>query len=199
MSDILGKRVNIFKTFEYVLSDSSAMSSLNSDLIWCWLKLCLLSVVTWGFPRENSGKSACQCRTCRRHGFDLWVLKILWSRKWQPAPIFFVGKISWAEEMGRVQSIWNQRVWQDWKLNTWGHHKFYNQSSSYQLTLKVFMFSPNRVWYQILFRVTWNWMLACMIWFRHICIIPLWLFYDWSSALMKNFFNKGSPPAFFKG
>ena len=36
-----------------------------------------------------SGKeSACQSRRCRRHRFDPWVSKILWSRKWQPTPVF---------------------------------------------------------------------------------------------------------------
>ena len=39
--------------------------------------------------RGLSGKeSACQCR---RHGFDPWVGKILWRRKWQPTPVFLPG------------------------------------------------------------------------------------------------------------
>ena len=29
---------------------------------------------------------------CRRHGFDPWVGKIPWRRKWQPTPIFLPGK-----------------------------------------------------------------------------------------------------------
>jgi len=29
---------------------------------------------------------------CRRPGFDPWVRKILWRRKWQPTPIFLPGK-----------------------------------------------------------------------------------------------------------
>ena len=38
---------------------------------------------TRGFPDGTSGKeSAWQCR---RRGFDSWVRKIPWSRKWQPA------------------------------------------------------------------------------------------------------------------
>ena len=41
-----------------------------------------------GLPRWFSRKeSACQCRRCRRCGFDLWVRKIPWSRKWQPIPL----------------------------------------------------------------------------------------------------------------
>ena len=46
-----------------------------------------------GFPGGTSGKeSPCQCRRRKRLGFDLWVGKIPWSRKWQPAPVFLPGK-----------------------------------------------------------------------------------------------------------
>ena len=46
-----------------------------------------------GFPRWCSGKeSACQCRRCKRHGFDPWVVKIPWRRKLQSPPVFFLGK-----------------------------------------------------------------------------------------------------------
>ena len=34
----------------------------------------------------------CQCRRCRRHGFDPWVGKIPWRRKWQRSPIFLTGE-----------------------------------------------------------------------------------------------------------
>ena len=45
------------------------------------------------FPWWSSGKeSAYQSRRCRRPGFDPWVGKILWSRKWQPTPVFLPGK-----------------------------------------------------------------------------------------------------------
>jgi len=40
-----------------------------------------------------SGKeSTCQCERRRRHGFSLWVGKIPWSRKWQPASVFLPEK-----------------------------------------------------------------------------------------------------------
>ena len=46
-----------------------------------------------GFPGGANGKeSACQRRWCRRHGFNLWVGKIPYSKKWQPAPVFLPGK-----------------------------------------------------------------------------------------------------------
>ena len=42
-----------------------------------------------GLPRRLSGKeSACQCR---RQGFDPWVEKIPWRRKWQPTQYSCLG------------------------------------------------------------------------------------------------------------
>ena len=44
-------------------------------------------------PRWLRGKvSACQCRRCRRCGFDPWVRKIPGRRKWQPTQAFLPGK-----------------------------------------------------------------------------------------------------------
>ena len=43
-----------------------------------------------GLPWWLSGKeSACQCRG---HGFDPWIRKIPWRRKWQPTLVFLPGK-----------------------------------------------------------------------------------------------------------
>ena len=54
----------------------------------------MYSNVYVGLPRWLSGKeSACQCRRHKRHGFDPWVRKIPWSRKWQPTPVFLPGKV----------------------------------------------------------------------------------------------------------
>ena len=60
----------------------------------------------FGLPGSFSGKeSACQCK---RPGFDPWVRKIPWRRKWQPTPVLLPGKsrgqrslvdyISWGRE-----------------------------------------------------------------------------------------------------
>ena len=44
-------------------------------------------------PRGRSGKeSVCQCRRCKRCRVNPWARKILWGRKWQPAPVFWLGK-----------------------------------------------------------------------------------------------------------
>ena len=42
--------------------------------------------------RSLVSESACQRRRCKRHGFDPWVGKIPWRRKWQPTPVFLPGK-----------------------------------------------------------------------------------------------------------
>ena len=45
------------------------------------------------FPDDASGKEpACQCRRHERHGFDPWVGKMPWRRKWQPIPVFLPGE-----------------------------------------------------------------------------------------------------------
>ena len=46
-----------------------------------------------GFPGSTVIKeSTCQCRRCKRLGFDTWVGKIPWGRKWQSTPVFSPGK-----------------------------------------------------------------------------------------------------------
>ena len=47
----------------------------------------------YGLSSSTSGKEpACQCRRCRRHGFDSWVRKIPWRRARQPRPVFLPGE-----------------------------------------------------------------------------------------------------------
>ena len=53
----------------------------------------MVSPVPLGLPRWLSGKeSACQCRRWKRPGFDPWVGKIPWRRKWHPTPVFLPGE-----------------------------------------------------------------------------------------------------------
>jgi len=48
------------------------------------------AIVQYRLPWWHSGKeSSCQCR---RQGFDPWVSKIHWKKKWQPTPVFLPGK-----------------------------------------------------------------------------------------------------------
>ena len=48
-----------------------------------------------GVPRWlRSKESVCQCRRCKRRGFDPWVEKIPWKGKWHPTPVFLPGKLN---------------------------------------------------------------------------------------------------------
>ena len=54
----------------------------------------LFNMLSFGaFPGGASGKEpACQCRRHKRCGFNPWVGKIHWRRKWQPTPVFLPGE-----------------------------------------------------------------------------------------------------------
>ena len=67
------------------------------------------------FPGGTRSKEfACQCRRCRRGGFDLWVKKILWRWKWQSTLVYLAWRIPWTEEPGGLQSMELQRVQPNW-------------------------------------------------------------------------------------
>ena len=78
-----------------------------------------------GFPGGANGKeSICQCRRRKRHGFDPWVGKIPWSKKWQPTPVFLLGKfhgqrctkLDMTEQLNTqsCSSMISPRVWGKW-------------------------------------------------------------------------------------
>ena len=63
--------------------------NLNRGGVWGRMDTC----IGRGFPSGTNGKNS--TRPCRRHkklGFDPWVGKVPWRRKWQPAPVFLHGK-----------------------------------------------------------------------------------------------------------
>ena len=66
-----------------------------------------------GLPRWLSGKQFACNANCRRRGFNSWVGKISWKRKWQPTPVFLPGESPRTEESGGLQSIESQRVGHD--------------------------------------------------------------------------------------
>ena len=46
----------------------------------------------WDFPGGTVGKeSPCQYKRPKRCGFNYWVRKIPWRKKWPPAPVFLPG------------------------------------------------------------------------------------------------------------
>ena len=66
------------------------------------------------FPGGANGKEpACQCRRHKKYGFDPWVRKISWRRKWQLTPVFLPGKFHEKRILGGLQSVGSQRVGHD--------------------------------------------------------------------------------------
>ena len=58
-----------------------------------WGKILSKHIDIWGFPDGASGKElTCQCMRHKTWGFDSWVRKIPWRRKWQPTPVFLPGE-----------------------------------------------------------------------------------------------------------
>ena len=50
-------------------------------------------------PGGSNGKSV--CLKCGRPGFNRWVGKIIWRRKWQPIPVLLLGKFhGWRNLVG---------------------------------------------------------------------------------------------------
>ena len=74
------------------------------DRGWVWNLVLILGI-------QPAGKeSACQCR---RPGFDPWVGKIPWRRKWQPTPVFLPGESHGQRSLAGLQSMGWQRVGHD--------------------------------------------------------------------------------------
>ena len=63
----------------------------------------------------NSKESACQCRRCKRHGFNPWIRKIPWSRKWQPTPVFLPGKFHGQRSLLGYSDVAKSQTW----LSNW--------------------------------------------------------------------------------
>ena len=82
----------------------------------------LLPSHTLDFPGGSDGKASAY--NAGRPGFNPWVGKVSWRRKWQSTPIFTTGKFH-TEEPGRLQFmgswVYSPRVRYDWATNTHTH------------------------------------------------------------------------------
>ena len=55
---------------------------------------------------KKKKKSACKCWRFKKWGFNPWVRKILWSRKWQPTPVVILPGKSHGQRRLVVYSPW---------------------------------------------------------------------------------------------
>ena len=84
---------------ELMLGKTYGLSLISHTCILCKLYYSLKPYIVWyksvillRLPRWLNGKqSTCQCRRHRRLGFNPWVRKIPWRRKWQPTPVLLPG------------------------------------------------------------------------------------------------------------
>ena len=80
--------------------------------IYIHIQACICRLPSWLSGKE----STCQYRRC---GFNPWVMKIPWRRKWQPTQVFLPGEFHRQKEPGGLQSMGLQRVRHD--LVTYTH------------------------------------------------------------------------------
>ena len=74
----------------------------------------------YGIPRWLSGKEyACQYRRHKRRGFNPWVGKIPWRRKWQLASVFLT------EKSHRQRSLMGYSPWSRKGLDRTEHTHVY--------------------------------------------------------------------------
>ena len=72
-------------------ADNLAIAS--SEHIAFAFHICLVFIYFRGLPRWCYWqRTHCQCRKCKRRGFDPWIGKIPWRRTWQPTPLFLPGE-----------------------------------------------------------------------------------------------------------
>ena len=111
------KAQTMFRHYRIKVKNVNPRTRLSRFVYWIWYLL---------RAGVNGRQSAYQCRRCKRHkrhGLSPWVEKIPWSRKWQPAPVFLLGKILWTKELDGLQSIGSQKVGHGWateqRTRTW--------------------------------------------------------------------------------
>ena len=110
-----------------------------------------LGKVLFGVPRWRSGKeSTCHCRRHRRHGFDPWVGKIPWNRKWQPTPVFLPGEFHGQKSLvgyspwDCIEFMGSHRVGYNWATNT--YHEINGKANNYSdFTLVFYLLSINKL------------------------------------------------------
>ena len=89
-----------------------------------------------GLPPGSAVRIYLQCRRRRKHGFDPWVGKIHWRRKWQPTPLFLPGK-SQGQRSLVCYNPWGHKELDMRKLDTHVH----THTCAHTHTLSLCLFS----------------------------------------------------------
>ena len=93
----------------------------------------LVVCVYQDFSGGTSGKEpTCQYSRLKRHGFNPWVRKILWKRKWQPTLLFLTGESHGQKSLGGYShKVTKSQTWLKW-LST--HTCVYQEIKQIQLS-----------------------------------------------------------------
>ena len=129
-------------------------------------KFNLLYPYNSGLPRWQSGKeSACQCKRCKKCGFDLWVGNI--PRKWQPTPVFMLGKFhGQRNQVG--YSPWDHKEWDMTKVTEHTHMPMcMNGVGSHALFQRICPTQGSNLGLLSLLR--WQASFFCFFFFYHSC------------------------------
>ena len=86
------------------------------------------------FWSYSSKEYSCQCRRHRTHGFDPWVGKIPWRRKWQPTPVFLPRKFHGQRSLEGYSPWGSQRVGHGW---THTYTFAFRENASHNLNLPL--------------------------------------------------------------
>ena len=84
---------------------SSGLNTVGKNKISLFLLILSSNYNNLGFPGGTVVKNPPANAGDTRHGFDPWVGKIPWSRKWQPCSSILAWGIPWTEVPGRLQSM----------------------------------------------------------------------------------------------
>ena len=66
--------------------------------------------MSWPSAMAQQWRIHLQCSRDKRCGFNPWVWKILWRRKWQPTPIFLPGNSQGQSSLASYSAWGSQRV-----------------------------------------------------------------------------------------
>ena len=108
---IIASDINFYLSLPLVTKVSTWIFHINR-ILQIHILMYLMKKFILFFFRELSwwlsGKeSTCKCR---RYGFNPWVEKIPWRRKWQVTPVSLPGKSHGQKNLvGYIQSIWLQK------------------------------------------------------------------------------------------
>ena len=74
----------------------NSIKYVNKSFFSWYIRELLAPTIThqekWTHVSLSCKESTWQRRRCKGYGFDPWMRKIPWNRKWQPIPVFLPGK-----------------------------------------------------------------------------------------------------------